>query len=101
MDYGITCLDASDPTVWGFIAPPKASRPACLNTPSAWKCDYHMTGTYYQDTDHPASFFVRMAYEPDVPGPPLHLMPWGNFFTGCPTIDSGVSLQGRLIRITE
>ena len=48
---------------------------------------------------YPASFFVRMSYEPDVPGPPLHLMPWGNFFTGCPTQMSDVSLQGRLIKV--
>lgn len=94
--YEIKCLDASDPTVWGFVAPPKGQRPKCLTSASPWLCDYHMTGTAYQDTGHGAAFYTRMMYEPSIPGPPLHMMPFGDFFTGCPT--SANQIQARLIR---
>lgn len=121
--YNIVCLTDSDSTVWGW-AVDETNKPACTQAPSDWTCKARLTGTKYQDIGHQASFFTRLAWEPDVPGPPLHLMPFGvsssasaarrssavltrpslrcaypfqTFMTGCPAENNG-QIQGRLIK---
>uniref|UniRef100_A0A7S1CFU1 Uncharacterized protein n=1 Tax=Bicosoecida sp. CB-2014 TaxID=1486930 RepID=A0A7S1CFU1_9STRA len=97
--YNIVCLTDSDSTVWGW-AVDESSKPACTQPSSDWTCTARLTGTKYQDLGHMASFFTRLTWEPDVPGPPLHLMPFGTFMTGCPAENNG-QIQGRLIPVTN
>lgn len=96
VDYTINCLVDTDPSVWAWTLD-ESNKPQCVTQASDWSCKARLTGSAYQDSGHAAAFYTRMIYMPDVPGPPLHVMPFGTFETGCPPTNTA-TLQGRLIQ---